>query len=91
MWCCVTFLRFLIPFVLSTEIRQKGSTNQAPAAPLQPFLVLRMTPELAERWMQKIENQQEVSANHTAAAMRLASGLGSGLEMAATNTDHCPI
>ena len=37
------------------KIRQKGPTNHAH---LQLFFVLRMTPQLAERWMQKGSTKQ---------------------------------
>ena len=40
--------------VVSTEIRQEGLTNEAPAPGLLSF-VWRMAPELAERWTQKVE------------------------------------
>lgn len=57
-------------------------------APVQPVLVLRMAPQplLVLRMVPRfaIENSQEVPTNETAAAMRLASAMGSGLGMAAT-------
>lgn len=39
------------------RIRQKGSTNEAPA-PVRSLLVLCVAPQLAERWMQQGSTKQ---------------------------------